>query len=90
MVIRAESDDEDAPVPMDQIPLAGEQAADEDGNKKVGFKTTYEGFGTWGWVLCLLVTRKGVANRKQTDKDAGQALMEEWIASTQEQEEEES
>jgi hypothetical protein len=88
MVIRAESDEEDATMPLDQIPLAGEEVPDEEENKKVGFKTTYEGFGIWGWVLCLLVTRKGVANRRQTDKDAGQALMEEWIASTQEQEEE--
>lgn len=86
MVIREESDDENAPVPLDEI-LAEEDALDEDDKKKLGFKTTYEGFSIWGWVLCLLVTRKGGTSKKKTENNAGQALMEEWISSTQQQEE---
>ena len=56
----------------------------EDNEKKLGLKTTYEGFSIWGWVLCLLVERKGGPTKKGAGPDA-QALMEEWITSTQQQ-----
>jgi len=59
----------------------------EEDKKKLGFQTSYEGFSIWGWVLCLLVERKGGAGMKSTDTNA-QALMQEWISSTQQQEEE--
>lgn len=61
-------------------------AADEDDEKKLAFKTSYEGFSIWGWVLCLLVDRKGGPGKKVSGPDA-QALMAEWITSTQLQQE---
>lgn len=51
-------------------------------DKKMGFKTTYDGFSIWGWVLCLIVERKGGTGMKENSGNA-QALMQEWIASTQ-------
>jgi hypothetical protein len=88
VMIREESDDENAPMATDQIPAADGPVGDED-KKKLGFMTTYDGFSIWGWVLCLLVTRKGGPSKKKTDSTAAQALMEEWIVLTQEQQEEE-
>jgi hypothetical protein len=88
VIIREESNDEDATMPLDQIPEE-DGVAGEDDKKKLGFKTTYEGFSIWGWVLCLLVTRKGGPTKKKTEYNAGQVLMEEWISSTQQQQEEE-
>ena len=60
------------------------QAAEEDDKKKLAFRTTYEGFSIWGWVLCLLVERKGGPGNQAAGHDA-QALMAEWITSTQQQ-----
>lgn len=88
MLIREESDDENAAMSLDRIP-AQEDVLGEDDKKKLRFQTTYQGFSIWGWVLCLLVTRKGGPSKKRTDTNAGQALMEEWISSTQQQEEDE-
>ena len=59
---------------------------EHDDKKKLGFQTTYEGFSIWGFVLCLFVTRRGDHGRKTAgEQAAGQALMEEWIAFTQQQ-----
>jgi hypothetical protein len=50
--------------------------------KKLSLQTVYEGFSIWGWVLCLLITRK--AGKARDGKAAagltGSALMEEWIS----------
>ncbi|KAJ5718725.1 hypothetical protein N7488_004371 [Penicillium malachiteum] len=49
--------------------------------KKLGFTTHYEGFSISGWVLCLLVARKG--DRARAGVNAGepnQPLMEHWIS----------
>ncbi|KAJ6024901.1 hypothetical protein N7540_005698 [Penicillium herquei] len=49
--------------------------------KKLGFTTHYEGFSISGWVLCLLVARKG--DRTRAGVKAGepnQPLMEQWIS----------
>ncbi|GAM36935.1 hypothetical protein TCE0_022f06422 [Talaromyces pinophilus] len=58
-------------------------ATDNLDDKKLQLTTSYEGFGIWGWVLCLLITRKGQKSRKKVDGGSGaatgQALMEEWI-----------
>jgi len=57
----------------------------QDDKKKLGFKTTYNGFAIWGKVLCLLIERKGGPGKKSAGSvDGGaQALMQEWITSTQ-------
>lgn len=70
---------------MSNIPKATEGAEDEEAqddedtdDKKFQLTTSYEGFSIWGWVLCLLVTRKGTKAVPDTAA-SGQALMEEWI-----------
>jgi hypothetical protein len=63
-----------------------EEDVDEDDKKKLAFQTSYEGFSIWGWVLCLLVDRKGGPGKKAPGPEA-QALMAEWITSTQLQQE---
>ena len=77
--ILVESDEEDGS--MADIPAtttATATAAGEDAEKKLRLETGYDGFGIWGWVLCLLVTRKG------RSKASGQALMEEWMGTQME------
>jgi hypothetical protein len=59
---------------------------ESDDKKKLGFQTSYNGFSIWGWVLCLLVERKGVPGKRSDDTSA-QALMQEWISSQQQAEE---
>ncbi|OJK03057.1 hypothetical protein ASPACDRAFT_40374 [Aspergillus aculeatus ATCC 16872] len=55
---------------------------DETEDKKMQFKTNYEGFNIYGWVLCLLVTRKsdGVSATPGSSEPGRQVLMEEWIS----------
>ncbi len=65
---------------------------DEDEKKTLGFKTTYDGFSIWGWVLCLFIERKDAAGRKASSATAegqAQALMQDWIESTQERKDDE-
>ncbi|KAF9884305.1 hypothetical protein FE257_001883 [Aspergillus nanangensis] len=77
----------------DQDRLSGTRAAkrrrddddddnDDDDDKKMHFKTNYEGFNMFGWVLCLLVTRKGdkAGVQAASAEPPNQALMEEWIS----------
>lgn len=52
---------------------------DEDDKKKMGMSTTYEGFRIYGRILCLVVKRKGSKGKE----GVGQAMLEEWISSTQ-------
>ncbi|KAJ5888391.1 hypothetical protein N7495_008432 [Penicillium taxi] len=56
-----------------------EEAGDE---KKMGFETHYESFNIWGWVLCLIISRKGDKPRATSVGTAAlvQPLMEEWIS----------
>lgn len=57
--------------------------ADDDGeDKKMRFRTNYEGFNIYGWTLCLLVTRKGGRSRPAAtpSEPSRQALMEEWMS----------
>lgn len=57
----------------------------EEGNddKKMPLSTTYDGFSIYGRILCLVVKRRGWARGKASSTGGGQAMMEEWIASTQ-------
>jgi hypothetical protein len=65
--------------PEKQVPVVEEQ----DDKKKLGFRTTYDGFRIHGRILCLVVKRKGIVKGKVLEGGAGQAMMEEWISSTQ-------
>jgi hypothetical protein len=53
-----------------------------DDKKKMTMEITYDGFSIYGRVLCLIVKRKD-ARGKGPAKSAGQAMMEDWITSTQ-------
>lgn len=82
-------DDDDQDYATDSRGLTTEQ--DLDDKKKLGLNTTYEGFSIWGWVLCLFVERKGGPARKQSGLEGNsQALMQDWIVSTQEQKNDDS
>lgn len=76
---------------------AAEDEGGRDEKKKMAMDISYEGFSIYGRVLCLVVKRreggggggnkgKGVAGRAKTGQSAppgGQAMMENWITSTQ-------
>lgn len=62
---------------------AVDQDPDADDKKKLAMRTTYDGFSIYGRILCLVVKRRGNAKGKNLAGGAGQAMMEEWIASTQ-------
>ena len=96
VMIREESDDDD--LEISDIPAArdgdGSDPEDDfergpdrqDDKKKLGFNTTYDGFNIWGFVLCLLVERRGgPGNKSNAGGGHAQALMEEWISTQQEQ-----
>ncbi|KAL8904136.1 MAG: hypothetical protein Q9171_007158 [Xanthocarpia ochracea] len=55
----------------------------KDDKKKLGMKTSYDGFSIYGRILCLVVKRRGIAKGRDLAGGAGQAMMEDWIASTQ-------
>jgi hypothetical protein len=69
--------------------------AERDEKKKMAMDISYEGFAIYGRVLCLVVKRRGdsgsrgggsaipSSGRPQTNRPGGQAMMENWIASTQ-------
>ncbi|SPQ17755.1 adb89a0c-e759-4503-9b15-b69c404539c8 [Thermothielavioides terrestris] len=63
---------------------------DGDDKKKMAMDISYEGFAIYGRVLCLVVKRRGGgpagpsgSNKPQPGRPGGQAMMENWIASTQ-------
>lgn len=64
-------------------PVEDEDDRGEDDKKKLGMHTTYDGFSIYGRILCLVVKRRGTAKGKELAGGAGQAMMEEWITSTQ-------
>lgn len=55
----------------------------EDDKKKLKLYTTYDGFSIYGRILCLVVKRRGLVRGKEPVRGTGQAMMEEWITSTQ-------
>lgn len=54
-----------------------------DDKKKMSLHTSYDGFAIYGRILCLVVKRRGGSKGKDRAGGSGQAMMEEWIASTQ-------
>ncbi|KAL5044080.1 hypothetical protein BDW71DRAFT_209685 [Aspergillus fruticulosus] len=58
-----------------QGPLDGE-------DKKMSFRMNYEGFNIHGWMLCLLVSRKGNKGKARVEvaEPKRQVLLEEWIS----------
>ena len=75
-------------------PKRRKDTAERDDKKKMAMDISYEGFAIYGRVLCLVVKRRGEgtarggrlavpSNQAQTGRPGGQAMMENWIASTQ-------
>ncbi|KAJ5933427.1 hypothetical protein N7454_005756 [Penicillium verhagenii] len=61
-------------------PTGALETEDTD-EKKLGFSTHYESFNISGWVLCLLISRKGNQARPVVANSAPkQPLMEQWIS----------
>lgn len=60
----------------------GEVSGDEDDKKKMAMDTSYDGFTVNGRVLCLVVKRKDKKG-KAPAANGGQAMLEDWITSTQ-------
>ncbi|OAP62423.1 hypothetical protein AYL99_04626 [Fonsecaea erecta] len=91
VMVQDESDEEN--INLHDIPAAVEEdeshldiGGEDDDKKKLGFNTTYDGFIIWGWVLCLFVERKGGPSKKTPGiSGSSQALMQDWIQSTQDQ-----
>lgn len=86
------SDDSDGNVDVQETPSSKtkrkrsvEEVDDngDDDKKKLGMDTTYDGFSIYGRILCLVVKRRGTAKGKGMAGGTGQAMMEEWITSTQ-------
>ncbi|KFZ08179.1 hypothetical protein V501_06084 [Pseudogymnoascus sp. VKM F-4519 (FW-2642)] len=60
-------------------PLGGAEEEDQD-EKKMAMRSEYDGYGIYGRVLCLIVTKTAA---KDVAGMGGREVMEEWIASTQ-------
>ena len=56
---------------------------EKDDKKKMALNTTYDGFSIYGRILCMVVKRRGGTKGKAPAGGSGQAMMEEWITSTQ-------
>jgi len=52
----------------------------KDDKKKMGLRTTYDGFRIYGRILCLVVKRKGLVRGKVLEGGGGQAMMETFIS----------
>ena len=79
----------------DMAAAAPGNTAEQDDKKKMAMDISYEGFAIYGRVLCLVVKMRGdgtakggssavpSGHRAQPTRPGGQAMMENWIASTQ-------
>lgn len=79
----AQARDEPGGKSREQSRAFGQDGEEDDDKKKLALKTTYDGFSIYGRILCLVVKRRGMAKGKEMAGGSGQAMMEEWIASTQ-------
>jgi hypothetical protein len=73
-------------VPQDSPPAKRQKGtpvpeADDD-KKKMAMDMTYDGFSIYGRVLCLVVKQRDNGKGRQ-GLSGGQAMMEDWITSTQ-------
>jgi hypothetical protein len=56
---------------------------ESDDKKKMAMDTSYDGFSIYGRVLCLVVKREDKKGKGPAGLAGGQAMMEDWITSTQ-------
>lgn len=59
-----------------------ELAGEDDDKKKLFISSSYDGFSIYGRILCLIVKRRQGTNERSGINDS-QAMMENWIRSTQ-------
>lgn len=91
-----DSDDDGSEGPPARKRRKDKQPADEevggrDDKKKLAMDISYEGFAIYGRVLCLVVKRRDIgravtgpsSGKALTAQPGGQAMMENWITSTQ-------
>lgn len=90
LFVSEEPEDEEFQAQRTPLPRHGkeesvpvEQGGREDDKKKMALNTTYDGFTIYGRILCLVIKRRGIARGREQAGVSGQAMMEEWIASTQ-------
>jgi hypothetical protein len=85
--VQSEDDDDDEeedPAPKRRKKKAkvtdetSKEQEDED-KKKLGMKTSYEGFSIYGRILCLIVKRKGV-KKSAGGNSAGTQMLENWVS----------
>ncbi|KAF2717602.1 hypothetical protein K431DRAFT_288392 [Polychaeton citri CBS 116435] len=59
-----------------------------DDKKKLAMSTTYDGFSIYGWILCLVVKRRGVRQPLGRDSEpiGGSQMMEQWVSTQAAQE----
>ncbi|BCS24153.1 uncharacterized protein APUU_40597A [Aspergillus puulaauensis] len=82
---QAGSEEEDGPSEGKRTKRKRDESLPESSeheDKKLRFRTNYEGFNIHGWMLCLLVTRKGDKGKARVEaaEPKRQVLMEEWIS----------
>jgi hypothetical protein len=67
--------------PTSNIDQDGDKEPQEDDKKKLGLNTSYDGFGIYGRILCLVVKRRGVRTSTGTGGAASsQAMLENWVS----------
>ncbi|KAF4971771.1 hypothetical protein FSARC_1464 [Fusarium sarcochroum] len=88
--IEIDSDTEAPPHKRHRARPASSEDGGLDGNddkKKLAMDVSYEGFAIYGQVLCLVVKKRAGAAASSSggakDRPEGQAMMENWISSTQ-------
>lgn len=63
-----------------------EADGETDDKKKLGMKTSYDGFSIYGRVLCLVVKRKGLKGSAALGGTGGQQMLENWVSTQAAQE----
>jgi hypothetical protein len=81
--IQSEDDEEEDPAPKrrkKKTKVTDEISKEQDEDKKkLGMKTSYEGFSIYGRILCLIVKRKGV-KKSAGGNSAGTQMLENWVS----------
>jgi hypothetical protein len=54
-----------------------DEGLEGDDSKKLGLRTSYDGFSIYGRILCLVVKRRSVRNPGAT---SSQAMLENWVS----------
>lgn len=75
-------DEDEEPLPKRVKETTIVERDGQEDKKKMAMDTSYDGFSIYGRVLCLVVKKRDTGKAKGR-MSGGQAMMEEWITSTQ-------